>query len=61
MKYLITFISFFIVGYAYAEWVSYVESKMIKPEAYRGCIASAYQAEKNGFNLEKNLNYCKNI
>lgn len=26
---------------------------------YRGCVASAYQAEKNGFNLEENLKACE--
>ncbi len=57
----IIIIGMFIAGFMYAEWVRYVESKIIKSEAHRGCVASAYQAEKNGFDLESNLNYCKNI
>lgn len=27
----------------------------------RGCIASAYQAERNGFNLEENLKSCTQL
>lgn len=30
-------------------------------DAKRGCIASAYQAERNGFNLEENLKTCTHL
>ena len=30
-------------------------------DARRGCIASAYQAERNGFDLESNLKVCDTL
>lgn len=30
-------------------------------DEYRGCVASAYQAASNGFDLEDNLNYCNEL
>jgi len=30
-------------------------------DSNRGCVASAYQASANGFNLEDNLEVCNNL
>jgi preprotein translocase subunit SecG len=30
-------------------------------DAKRGCVASAYQAETRGFNLQENLDACNNL
>jgi hypothetical protein len=30
----------------------------VERDEYRGCVASAYQAESRGFNLEDNLRAC---
>ena len=34
-------------------------TESMRVDENRGCIASAYQATKNGFDLEKNLTVCK--
>jgi len=61
MKLLIFTFLMIALGFILSEGINYVNASKDKSEAYRGCVASAYQAQKNGFSLEDNLNYCEKI
>jgi hypothetical protein len=59
MKLVIYTLLMIALGFLLMEWIDKVNASKDKTENYRGCIVSAYQAEKNGFSLEANLDYCE--
>lgn len=49
-----------VIGMSYTA-VKIAQSKQQETDAYRGCVASAYQAERYGHDLEENLKACKDL
>lgn len=64
MHYVYYPVLFTILGFsAFIIGVAIYNTKNHEPNAaaYRGCVASAYQATKNGEDLEANLKVCEQL